>query len=73
MPTEESKPSPPSKPEQLSQTLIIENKRAKEENNWPSGGQMTVKDLTAKYLDGGLAVLENISFSISPGQRVRIL
>ncbi|KAJ6654096.1 hypothetical protein lerEdw1_007460 [Lerista edwardsae] len=73
MPTEESKPSPPSKPEQLSHTLIIENKRAKEENSWPSGGQMTVKDLTAKYLDGGLAVLENISFSISPGQRVGLL
>ncbi|XP_066489763.1 cystic fibrosis transmembrane conductance regulator [Tiliqua scincoides] len=73
MPTEESKTSPPSKNEQLSQTLIIENKRAKEENDWPSGGQMTVKDLTAKYLEGGLAVLENISFSISPGQRVGLL
>lgn len=74
MPTEESKSNMSlSKKEQLSDILVIENKHAKEDNNWPSGGQMTVKDLTAKYVDGGLAVLENISFSITPGQRVRIL
>ncbi|XP_067325155.1 cystic fibrosis transmembrane conductance regulator [Anolis sagrei] len=73
MPTEESQTTPPSRNEGLSQVLIIENKHVKEENIWPSGGQMIVKDLTAKYLDGGLAILENISFSISPGQRVGLL
>ncbi|XP_053109739.1 cystic fibrosis transmembrane conductance regulator [Hemicordylus capensis] len=73
MPTEESETSPPSKNEQLSNALIIENKHVKDEYNWPSNGQMTVKGLTAKYVDGGLTILENISFSISPGQRVGLL
>ncbi|KAM6436506.1 cystic fibrosis transmembrane conductance regulator isoform 1-T1 [Liasis olivaceus] len=73
LPTEESKTLPASKNKELSHAVIIENKHVKEENLWPSGGQMTVKDLTAKYIDGGLAVLENISFSISSGQRVGLL
>lgn len=73
MPTEETKSNTPLlQNEQLSNVLIIENEHVNDENQWPSGGQMMVKDLTAKYVDGGLAVLENISFSISPGQRVRI-
>uniref|UniRef100_A0A452QV33 Cystic fibrosis transmembrane conductance regulator n=1 Tax=Ursus americanus TaxID=9643 RepID=A0A452QV33_URSAM len=77
MPTEESKPPTksfkPSKDAQLSKVLITENHHVKEDDIWPSGGQMTVKDLTAKYIDGGNAILENISFSISPGQRVGLL
>ncbi|XP_048356586.1 cystic fibrosis transmembrane conductance regulator [Sphaerodactylus townsendi] len=74
MPTEETKSSTllPQN-QQLSNTVIIENQHASAENNWPSGGQMMVKNLTAKYVDGELAVLENISFSISPGQRVGLL
>lgn len=74
MPTEESTSSKavnPYKDGQLSKVMIIENQHVKKDDIWPSGGQMTVKDLTAKYIDGGNAVLENISFSISPGQRVR--
>ncbi|XP_027700815.1 cystic fibrosis transmembrane conductance regulator isoform X3 [Vombatus ursinus] len=75
MPSEEPLPTKPNKPKknQLSQVLIIENEHVKKENNWPSGGQMTVKDLTAKYGDGGNAILENISFTISSGQRVGLL
>ncbi|XP_077194544.1 cystic fibrosis transmembrane conductance regulator [Paroedura picta] len=74
MPTEETKSSTPvPQNEQLSNVLIIENEHTNDKNNWPSGGQMMVKDLTAKYVDGGLAVLENISFSITPGQRVGLL
>nr|XP_032659840.1 cystic fibrosis transmembrane conductance regulator isoform X1 [Chelonoidis abingdonii] len=73
MPKEETKNTKPPKDDQLTGVLIIENKHAKEEKPWPSGGQMTVKNLTAKYIDGGAAVLENISFSISPGQRVGLL
>ncbi|KAG6935728.1 cystic fibrosis transmembrane conductance regulator, partial [Chelydra serpentina] len=69
MPKEETKNTKPPKDDQLTGVLIIENKYAKDEKPWPSGGQMTVKNLTAKYIDGGAAVLENISFSISPGQR----
>lgn len=72
LPTEESKPLLVSKNKAFPHAVIIENMHVKEENIWPSGGQMTVKNLTAKYTDGGLAVLENISFSISSGQRVRI-
>ncbi|XP_071589809.1 cystic fibrosis transmembrane conductance regulator isoform X2 [Heliangelus exortis] len=71
MPTEEMKNVKPQKNNQFSDALVIENRHAKE--NWPSGGQMTVEDLTAKYSDGGAAVLENISFSISSGQRVGLL
>uniref|UniRef100_A0A674IRX8 Cystic fibrosis transmembrane conductance regulator n=1 Tax=Terrapene triunguis TaxID=2587831 RepID=A0A674IRX8_9SAUR len=71
MPKEETNNTKPLKDDQLTGVLIIENKHAKEEKPWPSGGQMTVKNLSAKYIDGGAAVLENISFSISPGQRVR--
>ncbi|XP_043823514.1 cystic fibrosis transmembrane conductance regulator [Dromiciops gliroides] len=73
LPTKPTKPTQPSKKNQLSQVLIIENEHVKKENNWPSGGQMTVKDLTAKYIDGGNAILENVSFSISSGQRVGLL
>ncbi|EMP42062.1 Cystic fibrosis transmembrane conductance regulator [Chelonia mydas] len=73
MPKEETKNTKPLKDDQLTGVLIIENKHAKDEKPWPSGGQMTVKNLTAKYIDGGAAVLENISFSISPGQRVGLL
>ncbi|XP_075413485.1 cystic fibrosis transmembrane conductance regulator [Tenrec ecaudatus] len=76
MPTEERKPAKPIKPlkdGQLSKVMVIENQHVKKEDTWPSGGQMTVKDLTARYTDGGNAILENISFSISPGQRVGLL
>ncbi|XP_048641986.1 cystic fibrosis transmembrane conductance regulator isoform X1 [Marmota marmota marmota] len=76
MPTEDSKSTKsikPSKDDQLSKVMIIENQYVKKDDIWPSGGQMTVKDLTAKYVDGGNAILENISFSISPGQRVGLL
>uniref|UniRef100_A0A8V5FLY3 Cystic fibrosis transmembrane conductance regulator n=1 Tax=Melopsittacus undulatus TaxID=13146 RepID=A0A8V5FLY3_MELUD len=73
MPTEEMKNMKPQKNNQLSGALVIENRHVKEGKNWPSGGQMTVKDLTAKYGEGGAAVLENISFSISSGQRVGLL
>ncbi|KAI4584866.1 hypothetical protein MJG53_006400 [Ovis ammon polii x Ovis aries] len=72
MPTEDGKPNNsfrPSKDSQPSKVMIIENQHVKKDDIWPSGGQMTVKDLTAKYIDGGNAILENISFSISPGQR----
>ncbi|XP_027621726.1 cystic fibrosis transmembrane conductance regulator [Tupaia chinensis] len=77
MPTEESKPTKSIKPSkddgQLSKIMIIENQHVKKDYIWPSGGQMIVKDLTAKYTDSGNAILENISFSISPGQRVGLL
>uniref|UniRef100_A0A8D0Y0E7 Cystic fibrosis transmembrane conductance regulator n=1 Tax=Sus scrofa TaxID=9823 RepID=A0A8D0Y0E7_PIG len=76
MPAEGDQPNrsfKPSKDGQLSKVMIIENQHVKKNDIWPSGGQMTVKDLTAKYVDGGNAVLENISFSISPGQRVGLL
>ncbi|NWJ00706.1 CFTR regulator, partial [Crypturellus undulatus] len=73
MPTEEMKNMKPQKDDQLSDALIIENKHAKDKKIWPSGGQMTVTDLTAKYIEGGAAILENVSFSISSGQRVGLL
>ncbi|NXD09640.1 CFTR regulator, partial [Nothocercus nigrocapillus] len=73
MPTEEMKNMKPRKNDQVSDALIIENKHAKDKKSWPSGGQMTVRDLTAKYVEGGTAILENVSFSISSGQRVGLL
>nr|Q2QLH0.1 RecName: Full=Cystic fibrosis transmembrane conductance regulator; Short=CFTR; AltName: Full=ATP-binding cassette sub-family C member 7; AltName: Full=Channel conductance-controlling ATPase; AltName: Full=cAMP-dependent chloride channel [Otolemur garnettii]ABA90408.1 cystic fibrosis transmembrane conductance regulator, ATP-binding cassette (sub-family C, member 7) [Otolemur garnettii] len=76
MPTEEgrsTKSIKPSKDCQLSKVMIFENLHVKKDDIWPSGGQMTVKDLTARYIDSGNAILENISFSISPGQRVGLL
>uniref|UniRef100_A0A8C8RK32 Cystic fibrosis transmembrane conductance regulator n=1 Tax=Pelusios castaneus TaxID=367368 RepID=A0A8C8RK32_9SAUR len=73
METEETKYMKPPKDDQPTGVLVIENKHAQEEKCWPSGGQMTVKDLTAKYTDGGAAVLENTSFSINSGQRVGLL
>ncbi|XP_021569956.1 cystic fibrosis transmembrane conductance regulator [Carlito syrichta] len=57
----------------LSKVMIIKNLHMEKSDIWPSGGQMTIRDLTARYIDGGNAVLENISFSISPGQRVGLL
>ncbi|EDM15127.1 rCG28062 [Rattus norvegicus] len=53
--------------------LVIKNEHVKKCDTWPSGGEMVVKDLTVKYVDDGNAILENISFSISPGQRVGLL
>uniref|UniRef100_A0A803XY86 Cystic fibrosis transmembrane conductance regulator n=2 Tax=Meleagris gallopavo TaxID=9103 RepID=A0A803XY86_MELGA len=73
MPTEEMKTIKPQKNNQFSDALVIENRHVKDEKNWPSGGQMTVTDLTARYTEGGTAVLENISFSISSGQTVGLL
>ncbi|XP_036720359.1 cystic fibrosis transmembrane conductance regulator isoform X3 [Balaenoptera musculus] len=76
MPAEDGRPNKslkPSKDDQLSKVMIIKNQHVKKDDIWPSGGRMTVKDLTVKYTDGGNAVLENISFSISPGQRVGLL
>ncbi|KAG8439811.1 hypothetical protein GDO86_005830 [Hymenochirus boettgeri] len=73
MPREDMKSEEKNKEDQLSEVLIIENEYAKKDCNWPSGGQMTVKNLSAKYVDGGPSVLENISFSISPGQRIGLL
>lgn len=59
------------RPEDPSKVLVIENEHVKKTDIWPSGGEMVVKDLTVKYGDDGNPILENISFSISPGQRVR--
>lgn len=53
--------------------LVIKNEHVKKCDTWPSGGEMVVKDLTVKYVDDGDAILENVSFSISPGQRVGLL
>ncbi|XP_069620953.1 cystic fibrosis transmembrane conductance regulator [Ranitomeya imitator] len=69
----EDMPSNNKNTENLSEVLIIENEYTKKDPDWPSGGQMTVKNLSAKYEEGGHAVLENISFSINPGQRVGLL
>lgn len=74
MPTEDGKPNNsfrPSKDSQPSKVMIIENQHVRKMTSGPQR-QMTVKDLTAKYIDGGNAILENISFSISPGQRGKI-
>ncbi|XP_053518910.1 cystic fibrosis transmembrane conductance regulator [Artibeus jamaicensis] len=76
MPTEQSKSTKlikPSEDDQLTKVMIIENQHVKKDDLWPLGGQMTVKNLIAKYTDNGNAILENISFSISPGQRVGLL
>ncbi|XP_035866733.1 cystic fibrosis transmembrane conductance regulator isoform X3 [Phyllostomus discolor] len=76
MPTEESKSAKlikPSKDDQLTKFMIIENQHVKKDDLWPLGGQITVQNLIAKYTDNGNAILENISFSISPGQRVGLL
>ncbi|OXB56994.1 hypothetical protein ASZ78_017026 [Callipepla squamata] len=73
MPTEEMKTIKPQKNNQFSDALVLENRHVKDEKNWPSGGQMSVTDLTARYTEGGTAVLENISFSISSGQTVGLL
>nr|DBA31230.1 TPA: hypothetical protein GDO54_007108 [Pyxicephalus adspersus] len=73
IPEEDTSKNSKNKDDKLSEVLIIENEYTKKDPNWPSGGQMSVKDLSAKYVDGGHAVLENISFSINSGQRVGLL
>lgn len=57
--------------EDSSKVLVIENEHVKKTDIWPSRGEMIVKDLTVKYGDDGNPILENVSFSISPGLRVR--
>nr|P26362.1 RecName: Full=Cystic fibrosis transmembrane conductance regulator; Short=CFTR; AltName: Full=ATP-binding cassette sub-family C member 7; AltName: Full=Channel conductance-controlling ATPase; AltName: Full=Dogfish transmembrane conductance regulator; AltName: Full=cAMP-dependent chloride channel [Squalus acanthias]AAA49616.1 cystic fibrosis transmembrane conductance regulator [Squalus acanthias] len=54
-----------------SDVLVIENKHLTKE--WPSGGQMMVNNLTAKYTSDGRAVLQDLSFSVNAGQRVGLL
>ncbi|XP_059834268.1 cystic fibrosis transmembrane conductance regulator isoform X1 [Hypanus sabinus] len=51
--------------------LVIENKHLT--HKWPSGGQMMVSNLTAKYTNDGRAVLQDLSFSVNAGQRVGLL
>ncbi|XP_067906630.1 cystic fibrosis transmembrane conductance regulator isoform X1 [Heterodontus francisci] len=55
----------------LSDMLVIENKHLI--NEWPSGGQMIVNNLTAKYTNDGRPVLQDLSFSVNAGQRVGLL
>ncbi|KAG2459835.1 CFTR regulator, partial [Polypterus senegalus] len=50
--------------------LVIKNTHTKD---WPSGGQMTVNNLTAKYKEGERAILENLCFSVNKGQKLGIL
>ncbi|XP_072341347.1 cystic fibrosis transmembrane conductance regulator isoform X4 [Scyliorhinus torazame] len=54
-----------------SNVLVIENKYLT--NEWPSGGQMMVNNLTAKYTNDGRPVLQDLSFSVNAGQRVGLL
>ncbi|XP_048405261.1 cystic fibrosis transmembrane conductance regulator isoform X2 [Stegostoma tigrinum] len=54
-----------------SNALVIENKYLA--NEWPSGGQMMVNNLTAKYTNDGRPVLQDLSFSVNAGQRVGLL
>lgn len=39
---------------------------------WPAGGDLVVKDLSAKYSVDGPKVLQDISFEVKSGQRVGI-
>nr|AJA90787.1 cystic fibrosis transmembrane conductance regulator [Protopterus annectens] len=64
-----SKGAPPSEKEL--DIYVIENPDTKKD--WPSGGQLYIRNLTAKYTDDGRSVLENVSFSINAGQRVGLL
>nr|XP_033815038.1 cystic fibrosis transmembrane conductance regulator [Geotrypetes seraphini] len=70
MPLEDTKSG---KDEQLPGVLVIENEYTRKDRDWPYGGKMTVKNLSAKYTDGGSTILENISFTINPGQRVGLI
>ncbi|TKC43869.1 hypothetical protein EI555_006070 [Monodon monoceros] len=61
MPAEDGKPNKslkPSKDGQLSKVMIIENHHVKKDDIWPSGGRMTVKDLTAKKYSSFMEHLE---------------
>ncbi|KAF9024857.1 P-loop containing nucleoside triphosphate hydrolase protein [Hymenopellis radicata] len=40
---------------------------------WPASGQLTVKDLSARYSPDGPNVLENVTFSINTGERIGIV
>ncbi|XP_064418015.1 cystic fibrosis transmembrane conductance regulator [Latimeria chalumnae] len=71
MPEEEYESYKAPKSDSPLEVLIVENKLFK--NDWPSGGQMNVSNLTAKYTEAGRAVLEDISLSINAGQRVGLL
>ncbi|XP_041110604.1 cystic fibrosis transmembrane conductance regulator-like isoform X2 [Polyodon spathula] len=55
----------------MPESLVIENPHTGQE--WPSAGQMTVSNLTAKYTEGGRTILENLSFSVNAGHRLGIL
>ncbi|XP_033882772.2 cystic fibrosis transmembrane conductance regulator [Acipenser ruthenus] len=55
----------------MSESLVIENPHTDQE--WPSAGQMTVSNLTAKYTEGGRTILENLSFSVNSGHRLGVL
>ncbi|KAK1169079.1 cystic fibrosis transmembrane conductance regulator [Acipenser oxyrinchus oxyrinchus] len=55
----------------MPESLVIENPHTDQE--WPSAGQMTVSNLTAKYTEGGRTILENLSFSVNAGHRLGVL
>ncbi|XP_066541227.1 cystic fibrosis transmembrane conductance regulator isoform X2 [Hoplias malabaricus] len=70
LPSEEPKP----RVDQRKATdLVFENPDAKNEDAWPSRGQMDVQNLTAKYTEAGHTVLKNLSFTVEGGQKVGIL
>ena len=59
----------PKHPTRLKNTdVVIENPHT--DDNWPSCGQMEVRDLTVKYTEAGRSVLQKLSFNIDGGHRV---
>ncbi len=64
--------------ERIADYLAIDQEPAATEKgkppaSWPTSGDITVSNLTARYYDGGPVVLDNISLDVSAGSRVGIV
>ena len=41
-------------------------------DDWPSKGQITVKDMSLVYYPGGPKILKNLNFTVEPGEKIGI-
>ncbi|KAI0803028.1 hypothetical protein BC629DRAFT_1491319 [Irpex lacteus] len=64
--------------ERIQQYLMIEQEPKKTDDGvppayWPSGGELVVEGLNARYSQNGPNVLHNVSFTVKSGERIGIV
>lgn len=64
--------------ERINDYLVVEQEPAattqgKPPASWPTSGEIVIKDLTARYYNGGPVVLDNLNLTIPSGSRIAVV